>query len=175
MRLGLISQLFASLTGKEEGSRKDHKPHIAPQEYDVTTRWEALVRYDDEIRAAAESLIPFGEIWVSRLGEAFFALNEDRKYLPNMVSRLIAEAEQEQEEQEKEREERLLAPYRVTADGMLSTEKSLSIIREALVRGYTLELERDKTIKASNPGKKYTNYLRSNNDIYQFGKFEKLG
>jgi hypothetical protein len=46
------------------------------------TRWEALVRYDPEIKAAALQLMPFGSAWVDRLGEAFTVLNEDRKYLP---------------------------------------------------------------------------------------------
>jgi hypothetical protein len=46
-------------------------------------RWEALVLFDDEIREAATKLVPFGAVWVDRLGEAFFALNEDRKYLPS--------------------------------------------------------------------------------------------
>jgi len=47
------------------------------------TRLEALVRFDEELREAAEKLLPFGPEWVDKLGEAFFALNEDRKYLPN--------------------------------------------------------------------------------------------
>ncbi|MEH2486452.1 hypothetical protein [Bradyrhizobium sp. AZCC 2230] len=56
------------------------------------TRWEALVRYDDEIREAAAKLIQFGSHSVAKLGEAFFALDEDRKYLPNIVARLTEEA-----------------------------------------------------------------------------------
>ena len=43
------------------------------------TRWEALVRFDDEIGQAAMKLLPFSSAWVDKLGEAFFALNEDRK------------------------------------------------------------------------------------------------
>jgi hypothetical protein len=57
------------------------------------TRWEALIRYDDEIRAAAEALFPYGTASVDKLGEAFFALNEDRRYLPNIVAQLTKEAE----------------------------------------------------------------------------------
>jgi hypothetical protein len=49
------------------------------------TRWEALVRFDDEIRDAAAKLMPFGAVWVEKMGAAFFALNEDRQYLPNIV------------------------------------------------------------------------------------------
>ena len=40
-----------------------------------------MLRFDDEIRAAAEKLRPFGDTWVAKLGQAYFALNEDRKYL----------------------------------------------------------------------------------------------
>jgi hypothetical protein len=68
---------------------------MTPDRAETTmTRWEALVRFDDEIRAAAETLFPYGAIWVDKLGEAFFALNEDRKHLPNIVAQLIKEAEQ---------------------------------------------------------------------------------
>ncbi|MGY4437019.1 hypothetical protein ACVWWO_009496 [Bradyrhizobium sp. F1.13.1] len=64
------------------------------------TRWEALVRFDDEIRDAATKLMPFGSFWVDRLGQAFFALNEDRAYLANIVSRLVEEAAFEAREAE---------------------------------------------------------------------------
>src|SRR4051812_46733609 len=56
------------------------------------TRWEALVRFDDEIREAAAKLIPYGAAWVDKMGEAFLALDEDRKYLPNIVASLTEEA-----------------------------------------------------------------------------------
>lgn len=57
------------------------------------TRWDALVQFDDEIREAATQLLPFGSSCVERLGDAFFALNEDRKYLANIFARLTEEAE----------------------------------------------------------------------------------
>jgi hypothetical protein len=45
------------------------------QKNNVTDRWNALVRYDEEIRAAAEELRPFGDFWVTELGKAYLALN----------------------------------------------------------------------------------------------------
>ena len=56
-----------------------------------TDRWSALVRYDDDIRGAVEQLRPLGERWVDELRKAYFALNEDKQYLPNIVARLKAE------------------------------------------------------------------------------------
>jgi hypothetical protein len=142
----------------------------------AAARWNALVRYDDEIRAAAERLRPFGDMWVSKLGQDFFALNEDRKYLPNIVARLIAEAklaqEEEQSKREREQEERLMHAFRVLADGNLCTEESLNILREALAHGFKLGIEKDKTITVTKPGGGYTTYLRSNNDIQKFSGFE---
>jgi hypothetical protein len=40
---------------------------FAKQMKDLGDRWDALVRYDDEIRAAAEKLRSFGEAWVCRI------------------------------------------------------------------------------------------------------------
>jgi hypothetical protein len=45
-----------------------------------------------ETATAAETLRPYGQRWVDGLGRAYFTLNEDRKYLPNIVQRLLAEA-----------------------------------------------------------------------------------
>jgi hypothetical protein len=185
MRLDLISQLFASITGKERGGRHHRKAHVddnphntEPLEDNVTARWEALVRYDDEIRAAAERLRPFGEAWVSELGKAFFTLNEERKYLPNIVSRLMAEAEAAHEEEQRkldlEQEERLVRAFRVTADGKLCSKESLDILRKALALGYKLEIQRDKAIAVTRPGNVSISYLLSNCDIQEFGRFEKL-
>ncbi len=56
-------------------------------------RWHALVKYDEEVAAAAATLQQFGEEWIDRLGEEFFALNEDRRYLQRIVSRLAEEAQ----------------------------------------------------------------------------------
>jgi hypothetical protein len=80
------------------------------------TRWEALVLFDDEIREAAAKLFPFGSVWVDRLGEAFFALNEERKYLPNIVARLKEEAERLAQEAEHAAVLGWIATLSVTAD-----------------------------------------------------------
>ncbi|WP_316204977.1 MULTISPECIES: hypothetical protein [unclassified Bradyrhizobium] len=60
-------------------------------------RWQALVKYDDEVAAAARSLQHFGDKWVDKLGEEFFALNEDRKYLRPIASRLLEEAQRQEQ------------------------------------------------------------------------------
>lgn len=58
-------------------------------------KWAALVRFDPDISAAADKLRPYGTKWVDELGCGYFALNEDRRYLPQIVSKLQDEAEQE--------------------------------------------------------------------------------
>jgi hypothetical protein len=130
-------------------------------------RWEALVRYDDEICAAAEQLRCYGDTWVRKLGESYFALNEDRRYLPNIVSRLVEEAERD-----KAKAESWAAAYRQTANGQQCTNESLDILRQAQARGYTLRVEKDKTFTATKNGG--TSFLRSNNDIRKFAKFAKM-
>jgi hypothetical protein len=127
------------------------------------TRWEALVRYDPEIKEAALRLMPFGSIWVDRLGEAFFALDEDRKYLPNIVAELVREAEH------------LLArtwikTFLRTQDGKDTSEEALAVLAKAQAAGCRLTREADGTIAANISGQG-TSYLRSSADIVRFATF----
>src|SRR5262249_31692482 len=121
------SKLHDVATRKVAGGVDDH-----------SDRWNALLKYDDDIRKAAERLKPFGPAWVSALGRDFFALNEDRSYRTNIVDRLVREAK-EQQEQERIRK------FAQTADGSPCTEASRSVLRAAEAQGFTLEVEGDKT------------------------------
>jgi hypothetical protein len=132
-------------------------------------RWEALVLFDDEIREAATKLIPFGPAWVEKLGEAFLALNEDRKYLPNIVARLTEEAERVAKETEHAAALAWVATFTTTADGNETSEEALAILIEALANGYQLAKDSDGAICATRSSA--TSFLRSNADIVRFGKF----
>ena len=83
-----------------------------------------MVRYDDEIRAAAERLFPFGGVWVDKLGEAFFALNEDRKCLPNIVEQLTKEAEHDAVVS-------WLSKVSRTADGEITSKEAIAVLLDA--------------------------------------------
>ena len=126
------------------------------------TKWEALVKYDDEIRAAAEKLLPFGAEWVNRLGDAFFALNEDRSYLANIVERLRSEATHEAERRWKRQFSR-------TAEGEYFTQESLAVLLELRERGYVVDVQNNGAIKATNT-KGSSSFLYSNADIQRFGE-----
>jgi hypothetical protein len=106
------------------------------------TRWEALVRYDDEIRAAAEKLFPFGEVWVDKLGDAFFALNEDRKYLANIVEQLTKEAEHSAVVD-------WLSKFSQTADGEKTSEEAMAVLVDAQAKGYVLDVKTSGAITAT--------------------------
>jgi len=125
------------------------------------TRWEALVRYDDEIRAAAERLFLFGVVgwigWVKR----FFALSEDRKYLPNIVEQLTKEAEHDAVVS-------WLSRVSQTADGEITSKKAQAVLLDAHMKGYAIDVESNKTITVTRGG--LTKYLRSNAEILQFGQ-----
>jgi len=156
-----IKKLF----DKAEPGKSDVDALIAIQE-----RWRALSRYDDDIREATEKLRPFGEHWVNELARAYFALNEDRDYLPNIVSRLLAEAEVHQRQTETQR---WATVWRRTADGELCTEESRSILRQAEAHGFSLSIEDNNTFVVTKQGFG-TTYLRSNYEIRRFGEFHKL-
>ena len=72
-----------------------------------TDKWNALVKYDVEISAAAEKLRPYGDAWIDKLGREYFSLQENRAYLPDIVRVLLEEAKDEivQKKAKAEREE----------------------------------------------------------------------
>jgi hypothetical protein len=127
----------------------------------TTTRWEALVRYDDEIRAAAEELKSFGPEWVTRLGEAFLALKEDRSYLANIVEQLRNEAKLEADGKWKRQFSR-------TANDEPPTQESLAILSEARDKGYSVGVESGGVITVSKDSS--ISYLYSNSDVQRFGR-----
>lgn len=132
------------------------------------TRWEALVRFDDEIREAAFKLLPFGPIWIDRLGEAFFALGEDRKYLPNIVDRLIEQATREVQDAERAEAQRWLKEIISLPNGEQANKESIAVLIELRARDF--HIGRDSgaiTIAKSGKG---TSYVRSNEDILRIGQ-----
>jgi len=135
------------------------------------TRWEALVRYDDEIGQAAAKLMPFGDIWVDRLGEAFFALNEDRGYLPNIVERLIEEAKRQTALEEHQRAIEWLRTFSTTKSREETSREALDVLVNAELNGYRVTRDADGTFVATR--NTTSSYLRSNADIIRFGGFLK--
>jgi len=133
-------------------------------------RWEALVRFDDEVREAAEKLRPFGLAFVDELGEAFMALREDRKYLPNIVRGLAEKARQIEAERLRAESERAISALRETQRGEDIVPETLDILLRAVTEhGYVILVQEDKTFVLSKGTSK--EYLRSNADIRRFGGF----
>jgi hypothetical protein len=140
-------------------SNPDHAQR--PEQPEALDRWQALTKYDPEIRAAVEALRPFGGVWVDKLGRDFFALNEDKSYLPNIVQTLKEEAERYDREE-------WSAQFRYTADGELCSEESLNVLRKARVSGYALSTQSDGAFILQN--NTTTRYLRTNGQILRFGQ-----
>ena len=84
----------------------------------------------------------FGPDWVTRLRDAFFALNEDRSYLANIVERLRNEAKLEAESSWKWQFSR-------TSNGEPCTQESLAILLEAREKGYFLGVQSGGAITVS--------------------------
>ena len=129
-------------------------------------RWAALLRFDEEISAAADLLRPYGDKWVEELDRAYFALDQNKQRLPSIVRKLVEEAE-------KEKADLWAKSFRQLGDGELCTEASLDILRKAEIHGYILEAQYG-AIAVSKVGSG-TSYLRSNYDIQQFAKHRRLG
>lgn len=128
------------------------------------TRWHALTTYDKEISSAVDRLQPYGSQWIEKLRVAFFALNEDKEYLENIVERLIIEAKKESENQ---------APnIFYLQSGEICSEQSLNILRNIEQNAFRLSIDDSETILAASPNGS-TYYLRSNTDIQNLGNFLK--
>jgi hypothetical protein len=138
-----------------------------------TDKWGALVKYDAEISEAAEQLRPYGEAWINKLGHAYFALEEDRSYLPNIVRRLLDEAKDEEERKrvkvELEANQRWARAFPQTPNGEPCTEVSRNILRQAETLGYVVSID-GRAIAVTKAGRG-TSYLYSNEDIQRFGRY----
>ena len=89
-----------------------------PKPFDVE-KWNALLKYDQDIANEAEKLRPLGDKWVDEFARAYLVLN-DKQYLPGIVRKIISDAKiedderqrwqqqeyQKQEEQKREKQER---------------------------------------------------------------------
>ena len=63
----------------------------APVETYDKKKWQTLIRYDDDLRAAAERVRGFGQMWEDDLAEEFLKIN-DKTYLPKIVERIVGDA-----------------------------------------------------------------------------------
>jgi hypothetical protein len=52
-----------------------------------TAKWEALVKYDDDVASAEAKIRPFGQTWVDELAHSYLVLGE-KSYLQAIVSKI---------------------------------------------------------------------------------------
>ena len=71
-------------------------------------KWQALERYDPEIATIANKLRVLGDKWVDEFARAYLAPN-DKKYLPNIVQKIIDDARLEAKELEQKLEQKKIA------------------------------------------------------------------
>jgi hypothetical protein len=160
-RDALAKQAIAQAPSEENAASASNAGNRAT----LDERWLALLRFDTEVREAADQLNPYGVKWVSELGRAFFALDEEREFLPNIVSRLKQEADQERVREE---EYRWASIFSVTAEGETCTPEALAILKKAHSAGYEVSIDHDHTIVVSKGTG--TSYLQSISDINALGK-----
>lgn len=63
----------------------------APSAYDKS-KWETLVKYDDDIRSAVERVRPFGDSYEDELAQAYLSVN-DKNYLEPIVKKVLQDAQ----------------------------------------------------------------------------------
>ncbi len=93
--LNRLTQDFFTLLDKEtQGAPKgllQHKSEEKQRKNFDRNKWDALVKYDDDVALAVEQLKPLGQQWIDELAASYLALNE-KHYLPNLVQKIIAAA-----------------------------------------------------------------------------------
>ncbi len=103
------------------------------------------------------------------MGEAFFALNEDRNYLSNIVNSLIEEANLEALKAERAAAVQWFAEVVHLPDGADISKRSLAVLIELRARGAQIVRERGAvTVTMTGRG---TSYVRSNEDIQRIGRY----
>ena len=65
-------------------------------------KWEALLKYDNDIAAVANRLHPLGARWLDEFASSYLALN-DKTYLQSIEQKIVAAAALESEKREQER------------------------------------------------------------------------
>jgi hypothetical protein len=86
--LGLWAGIRATQATFKLHARKNSK-----KDYDVK-KWEALVKYDEDISLVAQKLAPYGQQWIDEFARAYLALN-DKRYIVHIVKKIVAEANKE--------------------------------------------------------------------------------
>ena len=95
----LTNDFFILLDKEVQNSLKRLHQHKAEEKQSDSfdgNKWNALVKYDDDIALAVEKLKPLGQQRIDELAASYLALN-DKRYLPNLVQNIIAEARKEDE------------------------------------------------------------------------------
>ncbi len=75
---------------RDQSSDMRARPDPGPSSFD-RTKWQALIRFDDEISAAAAVVRRLGGRWEDELARTYLQLN-DKSYLELIVKKLLDDA-----------------------------------------------------------------------------------
>jgi hypothetical protein len=82
---GVIAQIAGSFSGGTSAQPIAEEPTFDQN------KWNALVKYDPDIKRIVEALSPYGPKYISQFAAAFMALN-DKDYLPQIIQDILATA-----------------------------------------------------------------------------------
>jgi hypothetical protein len=84
--VGVIAQIAGSFSGGTSAP----EPVVEGPNFDQN-KWNALVKYDPDIKRIVEALSPYGPKYIDQFATAFMALN-DKNYLPQIIQDILATA-----------------------------------------------------------------------------------
>jgi hypothetical protein len=87
--MGLVIFLLGSIIAFSRSSGGTSNPQLEPG-FDAD-KWNALIKYDPDIKRIVEALSPYGPMYVEQFAKAFMPLN-DKNYLPQIIQDILATA-----------------------------------------------------------------------------------
>lgn len=96
-----VSRVRVDRTSYEPDHSHDAQPSLvpsSPSDYDVR-KWQALLKYDDELAKIAALFEPLGRKWSDRLAADYLAIG-DKAYLPDIARKIMREARAERDQEE---------------------------------------------------------------------------
>jgi hypothetical protein len=105
VRSGIVGAARSFTHPRERQSKPSDNPAELPFDRE---KWQALRRYDPEIATIASKLGVLGDKWVDEFARAYLALS-DKKYLPNIVHKIIDDARLEAKKLEQKLEQKKIA------------------------------------------------------------------
>jgi hypothetical protein len=100
-------------------------------------KWQALLKYDEELARIAALFEPLGSKWSDRLASDYLAIN-DKTYLPEIARKIMLDARAERDRQDAEKQQLEAEEARMKADHALRLEETRRAAPRRIAGGFAV-------------------------------------